>query len=234
MTIFPRRRIAPALALLGVLGLSGCAELGVLTAATTAPDLYALSPKSTFASTLPEVDSQIVIEVPTADASINTDRIAVKPNPLQVKYFGGARWVDRAPLVVQRLLVESFENTGKVGAVSQTAVGLRADYTIVTDLREFQAEVSSGPIMAGTTPSATGDEPITARVRLNLKLIVEPQGLILGSRAFSATAQTTDAEMLAVAHAFDQALGEALRGAVEWSVEEIARVEDERRRRNAW
>ena len=44
-------------------------------------------------------------------------------------------------LVVQRLLVESFENTGRVGAVSQSSVGLRNDFTVVSDLREFQGEL---------------------------------------------------------------------------------------------
>lgn len=204
------------LGLLAFLPLAGCADLGFLGAATTAPDVYALSPKSTFAADLPRVESQIVVEEPTADASVNTDRVAIKPNPLQVQYFSGARWVDRAPLVVQRLMVESFENTGKVGAVSQSSVGLRADYTLVTDLREFQAELQAGAPAQG--PNA---RPIVARVRLNVKVIREPQGLIVGSRAFYASQESAAPDMLSVAGAFDDALGRAMREAVEWTVRGI-------------
>lgn len=54
------------------------------------------------------------------------------------------RWVDRAPLIVQALLIESFENTDRVPAVGASGVGLRADYYVVPDLREFQAQVPPG------------------------------------------------------------------------------------------
>ncbi|MDF2231856.1 ABC-type transport auxiliary lipoprotein family protein [Albimonas sp. CAU 1670] len=218
-----RARRGLVLATAACLGLTGCAELASIGGVATAPDLYSLSPKSTFASDLPEVGAQIVVEAPTADASVNTDRIAIKPNPLQVKYFSGARWVDRAPLVVQRLMVESFENTGKVAAVSQSSVGLRNDFTVITDLREFQGELQQGAPVEGPD-----SKPVLARVRLNIKIIQEPQGLIIGSQAFPAAVEATEPGMLAVANAFDEALGRAMRNAVEWTIRTIDAAEERR------
>ena len=84
-------RRAAVLSLLA-LSLSGCAGLEQLSRVATPTDLYTLSPKNTFDEALPRVDSQIVVEEPTAAASVDTDRIAVKPSPLRVQYFPGARW----------------------------------------------------------------------------------------------------------------------------------------------
>ncbi|MEC9434557.1 MAG: ABC-type transport auxiliary lipoprotein family protein [Pseudomonadota bacterium] len=211
-----------ALALVAAAGLSGCAEIGRLTSAANPINLYALSPKSTFPATMPSVSSQLVVEEPTADASVNTDRIAVKPNDLELQYFPVARWVDRAPLVVQRLMIESFENTGALTSVGRSSVGLRADYTLLSDLREFQALLSEH-----VSPDPTArpeDVPVDVLVRLNLKLVKEPEALIVSSRSFSARRKARSNAMIDVARAFDDALGRSMREAVIWTVQEIDRV----------
>ncbi len=201
-----------ALAALALCGLAGCAEIDALRSAATPSELYTLSPKSSFSPDLPQVERQIVVEEPTAAASVNTDRVAVKPNPLIVQYYPQARWTDRAPLVIQRLLVESFENTRKVDAVGVSAVGLRADYTLILDLREFQAVLP---------PASEPETPVTVIVQLNIKVIREPDGIIVGSRSFPTVETAESSEMIAVIRAFDEALGAAMRGGVEWTLRTI-------------
>ena len=127
-----------------VTALSGCAGLTSLNSAATPTDLYLLTPKSTFDPSLPRLRQQIVVAEPTATAAVSTDRIAVQPSPFEVEYLPRARWVDRAPLIIQALLIESYENSGRVDAVGRSAIGLSADYIIVTDVREFQARVPDG------------------------------------------------------------------------------------------
>ncbi|MGM0586726.1 MAG: ABC-type transport auxiliary lipoprotein family protein, partial [Pseudomonadota bacterium] len=186
------RRLRPA-ALALLLLAPGCAELDTLRNVATPTELYGLSPKSTFPDDLPEISAQLVVEDPTAHAAVDTDRIAVKPHPLRVQYFPGVRWVERAPLTVQRLLIESFENTDRLRSVGRSAVGLRADYTLSVDLREFQAELRRDD------PEA----PVTARVQLNLKIVKQPDGLIVGSRSFARRIPAESDEMLDVVIAFD-------------------------------
>lgn len=190
--------------------LSGCAGLGTLNQAATPTDLYLLTPKSTFSSSLPNLRQQIVVEEPTATAAVDTDRIAVQPSPLEVQYLPGARWVDRAPLIVQALLIESYENSHKVAAVGRSAVGLRADYIIVTDLREFQARISG-----------EGDGPLEVQVTLNIKVIDAYLDRIVASSSFAETAVAADDEVDNIVGAFDEALGDAMRDAVEWSIRRI-------------
>ncbi len=210
----PLRLVAAAGA---ILVLMGCEGLTTLKTVTQPTDLYDLTPKSTFDPGLPTISAQVVVEEPTAASSVNTDRIAVKPNPYQVQYFPGASWVDRAPLLVQTMLLESLENTGKVSAVGRQAIGLSADYTLVTDLREFQARSNTD-----------GSAALEIVVQLNMKIVQEPRGLIVASQSFAYEAPSPTTQMTDVVESFDVALGKTMGRAVDWAVRQIARIESSR------
>ncbi len=201
-------------AALAVAALPGCAGLAGLSSATKPNELYTLTPKSTFSPGLPYVPQQIVVEEPIATAAVASDRIAVHPSPLRVQSFPGVRWVDRAPAIVQSLLIQSFENSGRVSAVGQATVGVREDYVIVPELREFQAEV---PVVeGGPTP------PLSVRVRINIKILESLDERIIASRSFEDIEVSMTDDMDDVAEAFDEALGDVMRDVVEWSVRRIA------------
>ena len=100
-------RTAAPFALAFLLG--GC--IPELPGSGAPPKLYDLTPKSTFAADLPRADWQLIIEIPIAPASLDTNRIALRRAPTTIEYFKGVSWVDRAPRMVQTLLVESFENS---------------------------------------------------------------------------------------------------------------------------
>lgn len=216
------RRLRAALAAVAALALAGCAAIpGTLAGIAEPTSLYILTPKSTFPE-VPQVTRQLVVEAPTAAAGINTDRIAVQPNPLSMEFFGGARWVDRAPLMVQTLLIETFENSRGIAAVGRSAVGLRADFTLVTDLREFQARVRPDDPQG----------PVEVLVRLNLKVVDSYDDRIVGSESFQQVARAASNDMLDVVAAFDEALGRAMRDSVIWSLGVMSRLDDPRARRS--
>lgn len=200
------------LLVLALVSLGACTGLGTLRQASKPNDLYLLTPKSTFSSSLPRVQKQIVVQEPTATAAVNTDQIAIQPTPLQVQYLPRARWVDRAPLIVQALLVESYENSGKVAAVGRSTVGLRADYVIVPDLREFQGFVVS---------DIEGTKTIRVEVRMNIKIIDEYEDKIIASSSFREVVASASDATPDLVRAFDEALGKTMRDAVEWSVRRI-------------
>jgi cholesterol transport system auxiliary component len=177
---------------------------GILTVVGPNPNVYTLSPKNTFASELPRVEWQLVVEEPYAAGGLDTNRIAVKPSSYELKYFSDSRWSDRAPKMIQTLLVESFENTGKIVAVGREVVGLRSDFNLKTELREFQAEYTNY------------GQPPTVRVRLNAKLIRQPRQEIVESRNFEYTIVAKSTAMTDIVEAFDEALGKVLRRSVEW------------------
>ena len=201
-----RRRIArPLLAVILAAAAAGCANIEILPGQGAPAKLYTLSPKSTFADGLPTVPWQLVVEVPVAAESLNTSRIALRRDPLSLDFYGGVRWSERAPSLVQTLLVESFENSGKIVAVARKATDLRADYVLKTDLREFQAEYSA-------------DGPPTVRVRINAKLVEMPQRTIIASHTAEATWRADGTTVRDVVYAFDTALGKVLKSIVEWAL----------------
>ena len=203
MTNMPRqRRTAPLAAALSLAFLLvACA--GMLPGSGAPPDLYTLTPKSTYSADLPTVTWQLAIEVPVAAESLNNSRIALRHDPLSLLYYKGARWTERAPVMVQTLLIESFENSGKIVAVARKATDIRADYVLKTDLREFQAEYDAG------------GAPV-AHVRLNAKLVVMPKRAIIASKTFESSVQAAGSNVSQVIAAFDLALGRTLKQIVEW------------------
>lgn len=205
MTNMPRqRRTAPLAAALSLAFLLVvCA--GMLPGSGAPPDLYTLTPKSTYSADLPTVTWQLAIEVPVAAESLNNSRIALRHDPLSLLYYKGARWTERAPVMVQTLLIESFENSGKIVAVARKATDIRADYVLKTDLREFQAEYDAG------------GAPV-AHVRLNAKLVVMPKRAIIASKTFESSVQAAGSNVSQVIAAFDLALGRTLKQIVEWGL----------------
>lgn len=203
-----RRRNLFSFMLAGVIAasatlLTGCVDLPGMGVPAR---LYMLSPKSTFRADLPKVEWQLVVELPVAPSGLATPNIALTRDPIQLQYYADARWAERAPQMVQTLIVESFENSQKIIAVGRQAIGLRSDYNLKSDLREFQAEYRGGK----TTP--------TAHVRINAKLIKQPRRQIIASQAFEASIEAKSGSMGDVVRAFDEALGKVLRGIVEWAL----------------
>ncbi len=169
------------------------------------PNLYDLSPKSTFAEDLPKADWQLVVETPVAAAALNTPRIALKRGPAKVDYYDRAAWTDVAPQLVQTLIIESFENTKKIISVGREDANLRSDYLLKPELREFQAEYTSGG-----SPQAN--------VHINVKLVKMPQRTIIAGENFQFKATASGDNMSAIVKAFDEALGKVLKRLVEWTI----------------
>ena len=199
------KRPAPSLmaALLCTLLLAGCAN--VIPGRGIPPKLFSLSPKSTYSAGLPTVNWQLVVEVPITAETLDTARIALSRDRYTLDFYGNARWAERAPVMIQTLLVESFENTEKIVAVARQATDLRADYVLKTDLREFQAELS-------------GDSQPTVRVRINAKLVKMPERIIIASFKSERAVEAESGNLIDVVRAFDTALGKVLKQVVEWAL----------------
>src|ERR1043166_7445800 len=54
-------------------------------------------------------------------------------------YYAHAQWTDRAPLLLQGLLVEAFEKSQRIAAVGRESAGIRSDYILQSELHDFEA-----------------------------------------------------------------------------------------------
>jgi cholesterol transport system auxiliary component len=182
--------------------LAGCT---LYEAATEPTDLYTVTPKSTFDPDLPAVYWQLAVEVPAASANLNTGRIAIAMTPTSTDYFAKVAWTDRAPLMVQTRLVDSFENTRKIVAVARESIELRANYVLQPDLRNFEALYYYG-------------QPPIVRVRIIAKLVRMPDRQIIGVGSFERCVRARADKVQKVVEAFDQALGSVIKRLVAWTL----------------
>lgn len=207
------RNACPRGAVVLALGLTLAACGGLLPQRLPPPQLYTLTPKSTFDQTIPPVSWQLAVEDFIAPSGLNTPRIAVSREPLTLDYYAGAQWVDTAPNMVRRLLIESFENSERIVGVGRFAISLRNDYVLRPELREFQAEYPSGK-----------EQPPTIRVRVNVKMVKMPQRRIIASETFERTLQAPDNRIATIVQTFDQTLGKVFRDIVQWTLTTPQRV----------
>lgn len=183
------------------------------------PRLYVLTPKSTFPKDLPKAEWQILIEPPIAAAGLSTARIPLQDSPIELRYFTRANWTDFAPKMVQTLLVESFENSGKIVGIGREQIGLRADFVMKTELREFQAEYDERLPQNVTTTMSGGSTPPHVRVRINVKLVQMPRREIVASKNFERKVRAETNSMEAIIGAFDASLGKVLKAIVVWTLQ---------------
>lgn len=202
----PRRSFLQGLGAVSLAGVLSACEVGkLLPGQGPPPRLFRLSPKSTFDADLPEVDWQLVVEEPVSPTGLNTTRLPLHRRSIELEYYARANWTDRAPAMVHTLIVESFENSGQIIAVGRESLGLRSDFVLKLDLREFQTEYGDGG-------------PPDAHVRINAKLVQMPQRAIIASQRFSARVGARADNLEDIVGAFDDALGKVLKNLVGWTL----------------
>jgi len=177
--------------------------------------VYFLSPKSHF-DTLPARPAswQLVVEEPAPAGGLDTARIAVHPQPFEIRYYSAARWAARAPAMVQTLIVESFENSGRLPGATRPGSAIRPDFRLRVELREFQAEYAA----ADADDVGGGAASPVVHVALVAQLVHRDRRRIVGSRRFAVRVTAESGALPAVVAAFDAALGRVLKELVGWTL----------------
>jgi cholesterol transport system auxiliary component len=175
--------------------LAGCTTAAVV-------DIYDLGAPADFSGLKSATKSQILVQEPSALKSLDAQDIVIKTSPTQIQYLARSQWPDRLPKVVQARLVEAFENTERVRAVSKPGEGLVIDYQIVTDIRAFQANIGGGQQ--------------EAQVSLSVKLVSDRTGKVLRAKVFDAQAPISGTDANAVVNGINSAFDSIARDLVKW------------------
>lgn len=198
------------LAIAAAAPLTACSPATLLTGGK-AQKVFVLTPAREFTAGLARAPWQLLVETPLANAAVDTPRIMLGETSNRMTYYSGATWADTGPDMMQTLLVESFENSRRIVAVGVERSGLRADFILKTDLRDFHANYK-GQSTHDTAPEAT--------VRMNAKLVRLPRRNIVAGDTFEATVRATSPALDDIIKAFDAATGAVLRRIVEWTLQQ--------------
>jgi cholesterol transport system auxiliary component len=196
-TMSARAGLRALLAGAAIVALSSCA---LIKPGEAPRDTFDISAPTSFSGVRGGSRAQILVKVPTALSSVDSDRIIVKPTPTVVTYLAGAQWADTVPRLVQAKLVESFENSGATRATAKPGDGLIIDYQLVSDVRRF--EVADG----------------VATIELSIKLLTDRTGVVRETRIFRSSSRAAGDSADDIVSAFDRAFDEIARDVIGWVV----------------
>ena len=183
--------------------LSGCGG-SLIAPAQTPPQIYVLKPQFHEFDDLPRVNWQLAVGRPDAAETLRTARIALERSDT-MDFYADAQWTDTAPRLVQLLLVEAFETSGRIAGVAPEAGGVRADYLLEMELRDFEAQYQGG------------SGPPDIHVRIVARLLTTA-GEVVGTYQATREAPATQNSVPAVVEAFDRATGDAFEDIVAWTL----------------
>jgi cholesterol transport system auxiliary component len=211
------RRLLALAAVLPALLLAGCG----ITSKREATQLYDLR-SETQAEVAPMRPQQLTISEPRSGQIHNSNRIAVRPRPDELRVYGGVAWRDPTPRMLQEALLRAFEDARAFRAVGRQGSGLRGELLLLIDLRRFEAVYD--------TPEASP----RAMVELQATLLQGSRGSAIGSTRIEASRPVNGKEPPQVVAALSAAAAEAIDQLVRWTHEQApAEAEQEGRRRPA-
>jgi len=188
----------------GAMMLSACGSLQLIPKPQT-PQLYLLRPQI-----MPpmgaSVSWRLAVGIPDAAASLDTARIALSRSATTMDYYANAAWDDRLPLLLQNLLIETFDASGRIISVGRDTGGLEADYLLQAELRNFEAHYD------------TPDGAPKIIVSIQAKLARMPQREIVATLNANQQAQASANNLDSVVMAFDQATAPAIAQIAAWTL----------------
>lgn len=184
--------------------LPGCAAISALSGAATPLENYDLAAPIDPPQARRTLARQMVVEVPTAPGALMTDRILIRPRPLQAQYLPDGQWASEAPVMVQTLIVRTLEDANAFRYVGRRPLGGMGDFVLISELTDLQAEA---------LPEGDG---ATIRVRLSARLVRESDAAVIASRTFNAAGASASTETIDLVEGFNAATQSMLRDLSAW------------------
>ncbi|TGD63671.1 hypothetical protein EYC08_13045 [Tabrizicola sp. WMC-M-20] len=197
--------LRPILTLLAATAfLSGCAAISALSGAATPLESYDLQAPADGPVARSSLARQLVVEVPSAPGGLMTERIMIRPRPLQAQYLTDGQWSAEAPLMIQTLMVRTLEDSNGFRYVGRRPLGSFGDYVLISELTDLQAE------------AAQEGDGATVRVRLTARLVRESDASVLSARTFNVSFPVASTETIDLVEGFNSATQIMLKDLSAW------------------
>jgi cholesterol transport system auxiliary component len=200
-------RTLPLALLAAALTLAGCTD--IVPKPAPPPALYRLTAAGDFPSGAALAPTQLEIAVPSAEAALDTTRIALSRSATTLDYFADAAWTDRLPVVLQARLVASFQNAHRLVAVGGAGSAAHGDAVLTIELRHFEAQYG-------------GSSPPQWRIELNADLVSATDRKVIATRLFTGSVPAAQNDMAAIVDAADQAWRGVAAQIVDWAADSLA------------
>jgi cholesterol transport system auxiliary component len=137
------------------------------------------------------------VQLPVAATGLSGDGIAVLRAGERLDYYSGGRWAVPAPLLLQRLVIETLRRGGRFSLVESDTGPFEATDFLSVEMEHFEADYAGGEVP-------------TVRVELICTLGRRMGRGVLTSFTASSAVQADADRMQSVISAFEQATNQAL------------------------
>ena len=185
--------------------LSACSA-GNLFGPPEASQIYVLKPTLPAPDPGPKINWALAIDLPEAPQNLDSDRIAISRSANTQDYFANAAWQDQLPAIVQGSVLRAFEASGRIGQVVRDTEGIRTDYLLKLDIRDFEARYDQP------------DAAPTAVIALKAILVDRKDRSLAAHMTTKQESAAAQNSVDASVEAMDRALGTALSDIVRWTM----------------
>jgi cholesterol transport system auxiliary component len=182
--------------------LAGCSILG---GSKTPVTIYAPDPRVAPEPSWPQVDWQLALAHPDAARMVDSMRIAVRPTPGEMQVYKDASWAKTPNDQVEDTVLRALEDSRKIRAVARKGSGIAADYTLLMDVRRYEADYAGNAVPAAT-------------IEVNVKLLHALDQGVVASQTFLQAVPAAATDTASVAQAFGTALGTISRDIAGWAL----------------
>jgi len=182
--------------------LAGCSILGGSKEPVT---IYAPDPRVAPDTSWPQVTWQLEIARPDAGRTLDSLRIAVRPTPDELQVYKGASWAKRPSEQIEDMVLRTLEDSQRITAVAPNGSGMTADYTLLMELRRYEADYAGNSVPAAT-------------IEINAKLLHARTQAIVASRTFLQAVPAGGTDTASVVQAFGTALGTLAHDVAGWTL----------------
>ncbi|MBV5259429.1 hypothetical protein FLX56_13485 [Synechococcus moorigangaii CMS01] len=195
------------------LALSGCISL---LPESESSALYRLS-NHVPADAVINPDAPVVrIARPVAPRALSGDRIALDAGEGRVAYMAGANWVSAAPVLLQELVVDTFDRRSTALVAARPDDGVASSWDLRMEMRRFEAVYDQGS-------NAAPRIDIAVRARL----IDTASREVSGVRTFEVSRRADGNRQGLIIDAFSRAASDMSAELVDWASGQVAEAEGE-------
>lgn len=187
--------------------LSGCGALSLLEGEPNRDVFELRAPEVTAGQCGGQRVSELVIELPKARGTLDSERIMIRPSALETRYLPDAVWGDPVPVMVQRLLVETLGSYDSFGHVGREPLGLSGDYAMISEISSFNAELQN--------------EGALIRLTVDAQLVRELDASVVSRGSFEATSVAASTRTADLIPAFDAAAQDLIGEMSAWSLRRL-------------
>jgi cholesterol transport system auxiliary component len=152
-----------------------------------------------------QVNWSLTVDPPETVPALDTNRIALAFSENEFDYYADVQWGDEAPIMVQQVIIGSFQNSARIGVVVNERERMRTDFQLSSFLAPFFAV---GP--KGAAPEV--------RVGLNVQLIRSRGRETVGTKAIDRAVQSSGPDISSIVAAFDTGMNRVLEELVTWTI----------------